>query len=155
MMPVLFGLHVLAAVIWVGGMFFAYMAARPAAAQVLDAPARLTFWSRTFAKFFVWVWAIVIVLPVTGYGMAFAFFGGLGHLGVHIHIMQGLGILMILIFLHLYFAPYQRLSHAVTLGDFETAGRELARIRRIIATNLSLGLIVIVVAASGRYLPLN
>jgi uncharacterized membrane protein len=145
-------LHLLAVVIWVGGMFFAYMALRPVAATLLEAPQRLPLWSLTFARFFPWVWVSVILLPVTGYWMILKVFGGFGSLALYIHIMQGVGILMILIFLHVFFAPYRRLKQAVAAGDFTTAGKHLALIRKLIGLNLTLGIALIVVASSGRYL---
>ena len=150
-MSIAFGLHVLAAAIWVGGMFFAYMALRPVAATVLEPPQRMALWRGTFRRFFVWVWIVVIILPVTGYFMIFSYLGGMDDLRMHIHIMQGLGLVMILLFMHLYFAPYQRLSRAVAGGDFTAAAIHLATMRKLIATNLSLGLIVISVATVGRY----
>ena len=101
-------LHLLAVVIWVGGMFFAYMALRPAAAALLEPAQRLPLWAMTFARFFPWVWAAVILLPLTGYWMILNVFGGFGNLALYIHIMQGIGILMMLIFLHVFFAPYRR-----------------------------------------------
>ena len=145
-------LHLLAVVIWVGGMFFAYMALRPVAATLLEPSLRMPLWSQTFARFFPWVWASVILLPVTGYWMIFNVFGGFGSLALYIHIMQGLGILMTLIFLHVYFAPYPRLKRAVAAGDFAAAGKQLATIRKLIGLNLILGLVLIVIASSGRYL---
>ena len=151
-MSVAITLHLLAVVIWVGGMFFAYMALRPVAATVLEPPLRLTLWSQTFARFFPWVWGAVILLPLTGYWMILNVFGGFGGLALYIHIMQGLGILMTLIFLHVYFAPYPRLKRAVAAGDFPTAGKQLATIRVLIGTNLIIGLVLIVIASGGRYL---
>ena len=145
-------LHLLAVVIWVGGMFFAYMALRPVAAALLEPPQRLPLWSLTFARFFPWVWLSVILLPVTGYWMILYVFGGFGSLALYIHIMQGVGILMTLIFLHVFFAPYARLKRAVAAGDFPAAGKQLATIRTLIGTNLILGLALIVIASSGRYL---
>jgi uncharacterized membrane protein len=145
-------LHLLAVVIWVGGMFFAYMALRPVAAALLEPPLRLPLWSQTFARFFPWVWAAVILLPVTGYWMILKVFGGFANLALYIHIMQGVGILMTLIFLHVYFAPYPRLKRAVAAGDFAAAGKQLATIRKLIGINLILGLALIIVASSGRYL---
>ena len=145
-------LHLLAVVIWVGGMFFAYMALRPVAATLLEPPLRMPLWSQTFARFFPWVWASVILLPVTGYWMILYVFGGFAKLALYIHIMQGLGILMTLIFLHVYFAPYPRLKRAVAAGDFAAAGKQLATIRKLIGLNLILGLLLIVIASSGRYL---
>ena len=145
-------LHLLAVVIWVGGMFFAYMALRPVAATLLEPPLRMPLWSQTFARFFPWVWASVIALPVTGYWMIFNVFGGFGSLALYIHIMQGVSMLMTLIFLHVYFAPYPRLKRAVAAGDFAAAGKQLATIRKLIGINLILGLLLIVIASSGRYL---
>ncbi len=150
-MSVAFALHLLASVIWVGGMFFAYMALRPAAAS-MEPPLRLPLWSRTFARFFPWVWAAVILLPSTGYWMIFHAFGGPAHAGMRINIMQVLGIVMILIYLHVFFSPYRRLNRAVAAGDFAAAGKQLVQIRRLIAINMTIGLITIVVAGAGRYL---
>ncbi|MDA8364807.1 MAG: CopD family protein [Gammaproteobacteria bacterium] len=149
-MPVAIALHLVAAVIWVGGMFFAYMALRPAAAS-MEPALRLPLWSRTFGRFFPWVWMSVIALPATGYWMISDAFGGMAHAGMRINIMQTLGIIMIMIYLHLFFAPYRRLNRAVAAGDFAAAGLQLAQIRRLIGINLLLGLVTIVVASAGRY----
>ena len=67
--------HVRAAVIWVGGMFFAYMVLRTALGP-LDPRQRLELWSPVLPRFFAWVWAAVIALPATGYGQVFIDFGG-------------------------------------------------------------------------------
>lgn len=151
-MSIAITLHLLAVVVWVGGMFFAYMALRPVAAALLEPPLRLPLWSQTFARFFPWVWVAVILLPVTGYWMILNVFGGFSDLALYIHIMQAVGIVMILIFLHVYFAPYQRLHKAVLAGNFTAAGKQLAIIRKLIGLNLILGIALIVVASSGRYL---
>ena len=143
-------LHMLAAVIWVGGMFFAYLALRPATLE-LEAPQRLALWSRTFANFFPWVWGAVVVLPVTGYWMIVNVFGGFAQVRLYVHLMQAIGIVMILIFLHLYFAPYRRLRRAVTASDFASAGKQLAQIRIMVAINLTLGLLTVIAAAGGAY----
>ena len=150
-MPVAIALHLLAAVIWVGGMFFAYMALRPAAASLLEPPLRLALWSEVFSRFFRWVTVAVLLLPVTGYWMVFSALGGMRGAGLHIHLMQGMGIVMILLYGHLYFGPYRRMKQAIEKQDWKDAGTRLAQIRKIIVTNLSLGLAVIVIASSGRY----
>jgi uncharacterized membrane protein len=151
-MPVSIALHILAAAIWVGGMFFAYMALRPAAAQVLEPPLRLQLWVQTFKRFFLWVWLSIILLLATGYWMVFSYFGGFGHVGLHIHLMHGIGIVMVMIYLHVFFAPYRRLRHAVVIEDFAEGGRRLAQIRTLVGLNLTLGLCVIAIASAGRYL---
>jgi uncharacterized membrane protein len=143
-------LHAIAAVVWVGGMFFAHQALRPAAA-VLDAGPRLLLWSRVFGRFFSWVITAIVVLLVTGYTLVFGVFGGFARVGLHVHLMQGLGVLMMLLFLHLYFAPWRRFRLAVTQENWADGGRQLGQIRSIVTINLVLGLAVVALGASGRY----
>ena len=150
MMTIALGLHILAAVIWVGGMFFAYMILRPSAGP-LEREARLTLWHRVFGRFFSWVIGSIVVLLASGYFMVFRGFGGFAGVGLHVHVMQGIGILMMLLFLHLFFAPWKRYGRAVVAGDFAEAGRNLEQIRVLVSINLVLGLITVVVGASGRY----
>jgi uncharacterized membrane protein len=149
-MTLLVALHVLAAVIWVGGMFFAYMVLRPAAGP-LEPQARLGLWARVFGRFFPWVWASIVALLASGYAMLFAHFGGFAGAPLHVNVMQALGIAMMLIFLHLYFAPWRRFSRAVETGAWPDAGAQLNKIRRIVAINLVLGLVTVTVGASGRF----
>ena len=143
-------LHILAAVVWVGGMFFAYLVLRPATGP-MEPPERLALWNRAFAKFFVWVWVAVIVLLVSGYWLLFDDLGGFAAAGVHAHIMQGFGLLMMLLFVHLYLAPYRRFRSAVAASEFAAAAAALNQIRVIVAVNLVLGLVTVVVGTTGRH----
>lgn len=145
-------LHVLSAVVWVGGMFFAYVALRPAVGEVLAGIQDLQLWSRTFERFFRWVWVAVVLLPLTGYWMVYSMFGNLRTAGIHVELMQGIGWFMILLFLHLYFAPYRRLKRALAEEDSARARQSLRQIRAIVAANLALGLTVVVIASAGRLL---
>lgn len=138
-MKLLYLLHVLATVVWVGGMFFAYLCLRPVAAAQLEAPQRLRLWQGVFARFFPWVWASVILLIATGHGII-GQMGGLGGLPVHIHVMLAIGYLMAVIFVYLYFIPYPRLGQAVAAQDWKAGGAALNRIRILVGTNLTLGL---------------
>jgi uncharacterized membrane protein len=145
MIALLLFLHILSAVVWVGGMFFAHQMVRPSVGP-LDAPVRLALWRRIFGRFFSWVWAAIALLLVSGLAMQ-----GLGINGLHVQIMEGLGVIMMLAFGHLYFAPWQRFRRAVDGADFATAAIQLNQIRRIVEFNLALGLVVVVVGATGRY----
>ena len=144
-------LHVLAVVIWVGGMFFAYMALRPAAVQTLEPPQRLPLWAATFQRFFPWVWLSVASLLGSGFYLI-AVYGGFAAVGLHISIMLGIGILMMLIFGHVYFAGFSRLQRGVAAKDWKATGAALGQIRMLIGINLSLGLINIFVAILGKTL---
>lgn len=151
--PIAIVLHLLSAVVWVGGMFFAYLILRPVAGG-LEPPQRLTLWSGVLARFFRWVWLAILLLLASGYWLALVTYGGFRYVGLHVHLMQGLGILMMLLFGYVYFAPFRRLQSAVKAEDWPAAGLQLGRIRRIVGINLILGLIVVTIGGGGRYLPM-
>jgi uncharacterized membrane protein len=143
-------LHALSAVVWVGGMFFAHQALRPAAIHLEPGP-RLLLWSRVLGRFFAWVIAAIVLLLFSGFAMVFDVFGGFAELGLYVQLMMGIGILMMLFFFHLYFAPWRRFRAAVARQDWVEGGRQLGQIRAIVTINLILGLIVVAIGSSGRY----
>jgi uncharacterized membrane protein len=142
--------HTIAAVVWVGGMFFALLVLRPAAGP-LDPALRLELWARTLGRFFLWVIAAIVLLLVSGYGMVLEVFGGFQRMSMHVQVMQGLGIIMMLAFFHLYFAPFRRMKRALARRDYPAAARQLAQIRLIVTFNLLLGLVTVAVGSGGRY----
>ena len=144
--PVL--LHVLGGTVWVGGMFFAYMCLRPVAAQVLEPPQRLRLWEGTFARFFPWVWAAVGLILGSGLYMIMLM-GGFSAAPPYVHAMFGVGLVMMLIYFHVYFSPYRRLRRAVAAEDWKAGGAALAQIRQLVGTNLALGAITITIATVG------
>jgi uncharacterized membrane protein len=142
--------HVLAAIVWVGGMFFAYVVLRPAAGE-LEPMVRLALWRGVLGRFFPWVWASVLGLLLSGYGMLLLGLGGFAGAGLHVHLMQALGLVMMALFGHLYFVPWRRLQRALDQGEGAAAAGPLDQIRRIVAINLALGLITAAIGASGRF----
>ncbi len=150
-MKIAVALHMLTAVIWVGGMFFAHMVLRPVAAAQLEPAQRLPLWAGCFERFFPWVWVAVVLLPVSGYTMLYLGWNGVGAAPTYIHLMNGLGMLMIALFLWVYFMPYRSLRLAVAAGDWPRGGAALVHMRRIVGTNLVLGLVTAAIASGGRY----
>jgi len=142
--------HILAAVIWVGGMFFAHVMLRPAAAA-LEPPVRLALFRRVLGNFFPWVWGCIVALLASAYGVLLPGLGGFAHAPGYVQIMQAVGIVMMLAFFHLFFAPWRRFRAALERNDFPAAAAQLGQIRHIVLFNLVLGLIVVVVGATGRY----
>ena len=143
-------LHILSAVVWVGGMFFALLILRPASGP-LDPSLRLALWERVLSRFFPWVFAAIVLLLASGYAMVFGVFAGFRGIGLHVHIMHATGILMMLAFFHLYFAPWRRFRAALARDNRVTAARQLDQIRWIVTLNLILGLLTVAVGSSGRY----
>ena len=142
--------HLLGAVVWVGGMFAAYVCLRPAAGA-LEPPQRLALWRRFFAKFFPWVWVSLLLLLGSGYWMLLTTFGGFKGAPLYIHLMQGIGWLMVLLFVYLFHGPWLKFKRAVDAKDWPAAGAQIELIRQIIIVNLPLGLIVVVIGGTGRY----
>jgi uncharacterized membrane protein len=147
---VLLAVHLVAAVFWVGGMAFAYLILRPAAGP-LDPPVRLPLWRRVFASFLPWVGVSIVALLVTGFVMIFQMFGGMAGLPLYVNLMMGIGIIMMLLYLHLVFAPWKRLRTAVDRGAFPDAAKALGQIRMLVGINLILGVITVIIGGTGRY----
>ena len=150
-MSLAISLHILAVVVWVGGMFFSHMVLRPAAVERLEPPVRLSLWAACFRRFFVWVWLAVVLLPLSGYWMIYEVLGGMANVRLPVHLMLGIAWVMIALFVYLYFVPYRRFREAVTAGDWSRGGQVLNVIRRIMVTNLVLGLLTTVIGMGGRY----
>jgi uncharacterized membrane protein len=145
-------LHVVAAVVWVGGMFFAYMALRPVAASQLEPPARLKLWDAVFCNFFPWVWISIMLLLATGYLLAFKHFVSFDKFPMYVNLMQAIGIAMMLIFAHVFFALFMPMKKYIADENWPAAGARLAKIRMLVGVNLVLGLSVVVIASGGRFI---
>jgi uncharacterized membrane protein len=150
MLVFLLALHLLAAIFWVGGMAFAYWVLRPAAGP-LEPPLRLPLWRRVFGIFLPWVGLSIAVVLGSGYAMLVKYFGGVAGAPLYVNVMQGLGWLMVLLYLHLYFAPWQRFRAALDRNVLLDAAKALNQIRMIVAINLALGIATVIVGGTGRY----
>jgi uncharacterized membrane protein len=84
--------------------------------------------------------------------MIFMYFGGFKHSALYIHVMFGLGLLMMALFLHVFFAPYRRLKAAVAAEQWQDGAKALAQIRVLVGINTILGALTIAIASGGRYL---
>lgn len=137
-------LHICGFTVWVGGMFFAYMALRPVAATRLEPAQRLPLWEGVFAKFFPWVWLSIALLFTGGFTM-------IARVGIPLYVivMLLIGTAMTCIFAYIVLVPYEQLKAAVAAQDWKSGGAALGRIRKLIGVNLSLGLLTLAVGALG------
>lgn len=142
-------LHLAAVVVWVGGMFFAYVCLRPAAVEVLEPPLRLSLWKRVFDRFFVAVWISVVLIPASGIAMLANLGWALPH---HVLTMIGLGTVMIAIYVEVALLRFAALKRAVAAKDWPAGGVALGQIRQRVGINLLLGALVVAVAVLGRAL---
>ena len=142
--------HLLAATVWVGGMFLMHVCVRPNLPD-LDPPVRLTLLHGIFKRFFPWVMMAVVALPLSGYTLIIGAYGGFAGMPIALHIMHALGLVMFALFLHMYFAPWRRMRKAVAETDWQAAGAALGQIRMIVLINLVLGLITVAMGGLARY----
>lgn len=140
-------LHLLGAVVWIGGMFFAYLCLRPAASR-LEPAQRLALWSAALQRFFWWVWASVALILGSGFYMV-AVIAELGRVPLNVHFMLYVGMLMTLIFAFVFFSPFPTLKRAVAAPDWKAGASALEQIRVAVAVNLALGLLIVVIATAG------
>jgi uncharacterized membrane protein len=148
-------LHVVAIIVWVGGMFFAHFFLRSALGQ-LELPTRLKFMHQVLGRFFKAVIIASVTTLVTGYWMI----GRLARASSEANIpfamplswtiMAGLGTIMVLIFFHIRFALYKRFSLATLAQDWNAAAKSMQTLRTWVGINLLIGVITVLVALSGN-----
>jgi uncharacterized membrane protein len=146
----LFVLHLLAVILWVGGMAFAMLVLRPSLA-VLEPPQRLALHAQVFRRFFRMIWHLMPIALLTGWAMLFGWYGGFRDAGWHVHLMNLTGFVMGVVFVAIWFGPYARFRHAMAEGHGPNAARAAHRIRWLITLNLVLGLLTSAVAGLGRW----
>jgi uncharacterized membrane protein len=143
-------LHVLALVVWIGGMVFAHFFLRPAAME-LEAAARVRLMHATLQRFFAAVLVAIGVVLASGLWMIGrvakeSVQAGLGFaMPLNWTLMATLGIVMMLIFGHIRFALFKRLSKAVAASDWPAGGAALASIRTAVGINLAIGVVIIAI----------
>lgn len=125
-------IHVLAVILWVGGMAFAHFFLRPSV-QALDPPVRLRLLHAVMKRFFSAVLLASLAVLVSGVWMI----GRVARQAVQSglvfemplawSIMAALGIVMIAIFGHIRFALFKRLSRSVEAEDWPVAGAAMPR----------------------------
>ena len=138
-------LHVMGVVVWVGGMFFAHMALRPAV-QSLAPPERLALLAAALSRFIAWVAVAIVAILASGFAMMAMMSG----FGLHVHAMTALGLAMMAIYAYIVVVPLRILRGAVSAQDWPRAGPAVQRIRQLVAVNLVLGVVVSAVAYRAR-----
>ncbi|MDO9029415.1 MAG: CopD family protein [Hydrogenophaga sp.] len=142
-------LHILAIVVWIGGMVFAHFFLRPAALQ-LEPPLRIRLMHGALQRFFAAVLVSIAIVLVSGLWMIGRLAKETVQAGLAFNmpldwtIMATLGIVMMAIFGHIRFSLFKRLSKAVAASDWPAGGAALASIRTWVGINLAIGVVIIV-----------
>lgn len=142
--------HVLAIIVWIGGMVFSLFFLRPAAMS-LEPPLRVRLMHNALGRFFKAALIAAVVVLASGLWMIgrVAKQTVQGNLPFNMPlswtIMAVLGILMVAIFGHIRFSLFKRLSKAVAASDWAAGGTALASIRTWVSINLAIGVLIVVI----------
>jgi uncharacterized membrane protein len=134
-------LHLLCAVLWVGGLFFAYVVLRPSMTAI-EVQQRMLLHTRVYKKFFLVVWHAMPLILLTGFAML-GLQWDMANAPWQIHAMLGLGVLMAAVFLAIVFGPYRQFRRTI---DRNRMASSLNNIRRLVGINLILGLLTVIIA---------
>ena len=146
MSRVLVLIHLLAVIVWIGGMFFAHVCLRPVAAAQLPPPQRLPLLSAILGRFFVVVsWALVLL-----WGSGIIRFAQVGAaVPANWLAMAGIAAVMTAILGLIVFRFHRPMVAAVAASDWPKAGAAMNAIRQLVLTNLLLGVLTVAVAVLG------
>jgi uncharacterized membrane protein len=142
--------HLLALIVWIGGMAFVLFFLRPAV-LALEPPLRLRLMHDVLGRFFKAVLIAAVILLASGLWMIGrvakeSVQAGLGfNMPLSWTIMTMLGIVMIAIFGYIRLVLYKRLTLAVTASNWAAGGAAMASIRTWVGINLAIGLVIIAV----------
>ena len=143
--------HVLAVVIWIGGIFMLNLMLAPILARFITAQdQRVHLLYGLLRRFFAWVWLAGATLVVTGYGMVFLY-GGFGALSLAMWIMVVLGTCMVLLALHVFFAPFRQMGRAIKREDWKADAGAAAKVRFLSGINLLLAFPTILAGVWGIF----
>jgi uncharacterized membrane protein len=135
--------HLVAVIVWLGGMFFAHVCLRPVATVQLPPALRLPLLAAVLGRFFAVVGVALALLWGSGL-LRFAQAGAL--IPGHWLTMAGLALVMSTLFGLIVFRFHQRLLAAVAAEDWKAGAEAMNAIRVLVQTNLILGFITVAVA---------
>ena len=142
-------LHLVAGIFWMGGMTFMLLALRPAALISMEPQPRARLMLQVWRRFFAVVLVAIVVLFTTGSHLYTALFkamkaaNGVGSVPLGWNLMLGIGILMMLIFGHIYMAGFGKFKRAVAAEAWPDAAKAAAQIHALMVTNFVLGWLAI------------
>ena len=140
--------HLLAVIVWIGGMAFMLFCLRPAA-RVLEPPARVTLMHAALKRFLGVVAIAIAVLVACGVAMVGIAWSASRRAGLAFNMpldwytMIATFFVMLAVFIHIRKVLFTRLDAAVSAGKWADGAAALSVIRWEVSINLVLGTFVI------------
>ena len=142
-------IHLVAAILWMGGMAFMLLTLRPAATAQLQPPERLMLMAAVWKRFFPIVLVSIVALFTTGTNLYTTTFRavkaatGQGGVPMGWNIMLILGLLMMAVFAHIYWGAFAKFKRAMAAPDWPLAGKVAAQVNMWMVINFALGWLAI------------
>jgi uncharacterized membrane protein len=144
-------IHLLAMLVWLGGMFFTLVCLRPALGVLEPPPLRLRLMNAVLGRFFAAVsWASGLMLASGVLMLPRGASSGVQPVPA-ITAMAALGVVMICVFVFVRLVPFRRLQAAIAEGDAPGAAAALNGIRVLVVLNLAIGVAIVLIT---QFLPL-
>ncbi len=147
-------LHLISAIVWMGGMTFMLFALRPSILAVMEPQPRARLMGEVWQRFFAMVAVAVLVLFASGTYLYTATFkaakaagaatGAGGSVPLGWNLMLVIGMLMFLIFGHIYFAGLRKFKRAVAAAEWPTVAKVAGQIHTMVVVNFVLGWLAII-----------
>ncbi|MFN7064668.1 MAG: hypothetical protein ACK4OF_00755 [Aquificaceae bacterium] len=123
-------LHIFFAVVWIGGMIYSVFFLKPSLKEILQEEVRTRFLRSVLLRFFMAVWASMVVLFLTGMGLWHGYRRDFSE-NTLFHTKIFLFGLMTLLFLYIYFFLYKK--------------NRLSHIPNLIGINLFMGILILLI----------
>lgn len=143
-------IHILAVIVWLGGMFFLTVVL-DTGASLPDRSAALSSWERALSRFLPWGLLSLGMILATGVTLVFSVFGGYAHIPNIHRVNMLIGIPAIALFVYLCVLPWRRLRRAAFVHDTATVEKTMGQAKILLAIILTLGLLAAFTSAVGRY----
>ncbi len=143
-------LHVLGAIVWVGGMIAMRIAVHPALQHIEDAKVRLARTLEMVGNLFRLVLPFIVLLLLTGLIMGFAVGSGGTKSGMFVHMKEGIWLIMTLNYAMMV-RLRNRAERFFISGDLAGARKAMEPVAKImLPLNILLGLIALAAGISLR-----
>jgi uncharacterized membrane protein len=148
-------IHLLGVIVWVGGMFFMLACLRPAAAEVLEPPARVRLMHAAMRRFFDAATIAALFVLLSGATLLALAQREAGRTGLAFNMpldwytMIVLFFVMLTVFAHVRLVLFRRLGSAVAAQSWPVAAAAIAAIRWEVLLNLVIGVFIVVIVRLG------
>lgn len=144
-------LHGLAALMWLGGMLATCTILRPASLAAPSQARRLQRLADVFPRVLGWVWAAVLILPISGVALLRMRFTGFETAPRDVQVMMGLYVIMVALFLRMQGLQLPALRKAAAAQQWAEGETAVRNLRRLAIGGSLLGLAVVVLGLARQF----